>query len=351
MQLIELLETDKQAYNQFVAAQPTGSFLQSWDWGQWQEKLGRRVFRFFIRDGADGSAIRSAQLVQMPLAFGKYYLYSPYGPVLAEGENFQFPTCPAGRRVSNFQTILNELNLKFPKVLFVRIEPKVFPQILNHQSEIFKSVNIQPGKTLIIDLKKTQDQLLAEMHSKTRYNIKVAQRHGVQIKDEFSISVGHGLYFKEAIELICATAKRQGFTAYPFGYYENLIDFFARNKDGQVKVHLYKAIFDNRLLASAIMIDFAKVRTFLFGGSAAEQKNVMAPYLLHFQAMSDAKAAGLEAYDFWGTETSRGEIPGFVRFKMGFGGEAKSYAGAYDLICQPWWYKGYKLVRRLRKIF
>ena len=77
----------------------------------------------------------------------------------------------------------------------------------------------------------------------------------------------------------------------------------------------------------------------------------MAPYLLHWQAILDAKNQGLVFYDFWGIETSSGEIPGFVRFKLGFGGEQKEYGGAYDIINHNVGYKIYQLGRKINKVF
>ncbi len=321
MKLIEIDQSQKDLYNQFVAGSLSGSFLQSWEWGGWQALLGRKVYRFKIVDD-NQIQIGSVQLIKMPLPFGRFYLYAPYGPVV--GQNFQFS-------IFNFQTIINELILKFPKAIFLRIEPKNQELVTCGLSLVTKSANIQPGKTLLIDLLKTEDELLADMHPKTRYNIKVAQKHGVEIVDEFAVSIGHGLYFKEALDLICETASRQGFSGYGVNYYKKLVDFFALNSHSSVRVHLYKAVYQKELLASAIMIDFGKTRTFLFGGSSAAHKNVMAPYLLHWRALVEAKISGFETYDFWGIETSSGETPGFVRFKLGFGGAQVAYPGAHDL--------------------
>jgi len=105
-----------------------------------------------------------------------------------------------------------------------------------------------------------------------------------------------------------------------------------------------------KLLASAIYLDFGKTRTFLFGGSSSEDKNVMAPYLLHWQAMLDAKNLGMIFYDFWGTETASGKVPGFVRFKLGFGGGEKIYSGAHDLVVKPGLYWLYRTVRILYRM-
>jgi lipid II:glycine glycyltransferase (peptidoglycan interpeptide bridge formation enzyme) len=191
------------------------------------------------------------------------------------------------------------------------------------------------------------------MHPKTRYNIRLAQKHGVEVKDEFEISVGNGLFAKEAVSLIVETSQRQGYKGYGKEYYEDLINFLGLNNQAGLKLHIYKAIYKNQLLASAIMLDFAGTRTFLFGGSSDEHKNVMAPYLMHYRAMLDAKNLGLNFYDFWGIETSKGETPGFVRFKLGFGKPERvvEYSGAYDVIFSKYWYKIYTIFRKSKRIF
>ena len=339
MELLEVLESEKKVYDDFVAAQESGSFLQSWEWGDWQSALGRKIFRYWILDEI-GKKASSVQLIKMPLPFGKYYLYSPYGPV----GNF---------KIDDFKL---QLKNKFADAIFIRIESK--SAIFNPQSSIVKSPNIQPAKTLLIDLSKSEEGLLAEMHHKTRYNIKVAQKHGVEIKDEFDISIGHGLFFDEALKLIIETSKRQKFNTFPPSYYKKMVDFFALKNTGDVKLHIYKAIFQNQLLSAAIIVDFGKTRTFLFGGSSDLHKNVMAPYLMQWQAMLDAKNQDFEFYDFWGIETASGETPGFVRFKLGFAPQAtsgsvsvseKTYAGAYDIVQKHLFYKSYGLLRKVNK--
>jgi len=266
-------------------------------------------------------------------------LYAPYGPVT-----------DLRLKIEDLRLLSRELQKQFPDAVFIRIEPKEKIVDSRQYTEIRKTQNIQPSKTLLINLQKSEEELLVQMHGKTRYNIKVAHKHNVEVKEELEISIGHGIYFKEAIDLICETAKRQGFGTHPFSYYKNLIDFFILNRESEVKAHLYKAIYQNQLLAAAIMIDFGQTRTFLFGGSSNLHKNVMAPYLLHWQAMLDAKHQALSYYDFWGIETSSGETPGFVRFKLGFGGEAKEYAGAYDIVNNQFLYKVYLGIRGLNAL-
>lgn len=346
MQLVEVKQLEKDIYNRFVIENETGSFLQSWEWGSWQETLGRKILRYWIlpaspADGdIGGQRIGSLQLIKMSLPMGKYYLYCPYGPIIGDG-----------LRVTGDE-LMQELQKKFTDAIFIRIESKAFLPVTRHSSLVTKTSNIQPGKTLIIDLSKSEEELLTEMHHKTRYNIKLAKKHGVEIKDEFEISTGHGLFYEEAINLIVATAKRQGYKGYGASYYKKMIDCLMVQNRGDLKLHIYKAIFQNQLLSAAVMLDYGKTRTFLFGGSSEFHKNVMAPYLLHFQAMLDAKTAGLMGYDFWGIETASGDTPGFVRFKLGFSNSElsiKQYAGAYDLVVSPAWYRVYKVFRWLNR--
>ena len=346
MHLIELSSADKDRYNQFVANAPTGSFLQAWEWGQWQQELGREVRRFFVfedknNDNNDDNrgVVGSIQLIKMRLAGKKYYWYAPYGPVISDGS-----------LVMTGHSLLQTLQNNFVGAVFIRIEPKIEPSIIANLSSLTKTKNIQPGKTLIVDLAKSEDMLLAEMHPKTRYNIKLAQKHSVEIQDEFMVTVGHGLFFDEALELILKTSARQRFFTYSADYYKNLVDFFALKNRGNIKLHIYKAVFRDRLLAAAIMVDFGKTRTFLFGGSSELDRNVMAPYLLHWQAIKDAKAAGYLFYDFWGIETSSGAVPGFVRFKLGFGGRQMQYAGSFDIIWDRLWYKLYGYGRTINRL-
>lgn len=340
MELVELNNQDKEFYNNFITSHETGSFLQSWAWGEWQAVLGRPVARFKFQ--VDGKTLGVMQIIKMPLPFDQYYFYCPYGPVLAEDGNFQFP-------ISNFRKSLHK---NFSDTVFVRIESKQLWLPATGYPLLTKVKNIQPGKTLVMDLTKTEEGLLAGMHHKTRYNIRLAEKHGVKVVDEFHLVNGKGIHAKEAVELIAKTSSRQGYKSQGQDYFENLVNFFAvQNPGTEINLHIYKALHENELLASAIILDFGRTRTYLFGGSSEQKKNLMAPYLLHFKAMQDAKNLGLSFYDFWGIETAKGDTPGFVRFKLGFGGTQKEYTGAYDIIVNRWKYRVYKLLRKVNDIF
>jgi lipid II:glycine glycyltransferase (peptidoglycan interpeptide bridge formation enzyme) len=361
IKLVEINNNQKNEYNRFIMDQPTGSFLQSWEWGMWQEECGHKAYRFLItNDYNNNDNITGAvQLLKMPIMGKKYYLYAPYGPVVRN------------QKSEVRSQIIQELKSRFPGVMFVRVEPKM--EISELQSVGKKTLHIQPINTLVLDLEKTTDQLLKEMHPKTRYNIKLAQKHNVEVVCDLAVVPGYGLYWSEALKLIMDTAGRQNFKTFAASYYEKLLDFFVHlntsatakagaNSSGQsaealakadaiqnhscdLKVYVYRALYQKELLAAAVMVDFGNVRTYLFGGSSDSHREVMAPHLLHFKAIEDAKTLGLKIYDFWGLETLAEKNPGFARFKLGFGGEKKEYAGAYDLVFNQGQYNIYKALR------
>lgn len=311
-------------YDRFVSEHESGSFLQSWDWGEWMRQNGKPPFRVAVCD-ENKKIILCAEIFISPIPkIGKKYLYIPYGPLIAENVDQQ---------VWNFFT--KEIHKIFNNVLFLRIEPKDPIQISGTPTK-----HIQPGKTLVLDLSKNTEQLLLEMHQKTRYNIKVAQRHGVKIK------TGHA--DKNALELIKQTAQRQGYKSHSLDYYLNLVQKFTTQNSG-IKTTIYSAEFEYKTLASALIVDFGNTRTYLFGGTSEEHRNVMAPYLMHWQAIQDAQKEGFKCYDFWGIETASGQTPGFVRFKLGWGGTQISYPQPMDLIYGPVWYFIYKILRLLNK--
>lgn len=338
MLLVEFSDKDQAAYNNFVTAHKSGSFLQSWDWGNWQNELGNKSYRFGVAENLSGPFLLTAQIIEMDLSRGKKYLYIPYGPLVAM-------TLSDAKQNEIVEFFLEKLLLRFPKNLFVRIQSK---QKLNVHAKATK--NIQPANTLLLNLEKTEEQLLKEMHEKTRYNIKVAQRHKVQVVSELVVTPGFGLHLTEVVKLLVATSKRQGYKAHSESYYRNFINYFGLSeKKDSLSLTVYKALLDQKLLACGLMIDFAGTRTYLFGGSGDDQKNVMGPYLLHWQAITDAKKQGLKFYDFWGLETASGTTPGFVRFKLGFGGIKIKYAQTIDLVKNKLWYNIYNVARFLKR--
>ena len=324
MNLVIISQSDSERYENLLAAE-RGSFLQSWQWGDFQTALNQKVLRLGIVK--DNALILVGQFVEQTIPhLGGKYLYCPYGPV---GD------------LNLISELLLQIQKQFPDYWFIRIEPQ------SHYPTVGQTtLRIQPGKTLVTDLSKPGQELLNSMHGKTRYNIKVAQKHEVQIE----VLPINDARTTTALALISKTSTRQGFTDHPQSYYQNLVQTLARtNKTLQLKI--YVATYQEKLLNCAIIIDYQDTRTYLFGGSSEDNKNVMAPYLLHWQAILDAKTAGLQHYDWWGIETATGKTPGFARFKLGWPGEQISYPAPQDIVNKPVHYILYKLLRTINRLF
>ena len=314
--------TDKTEWDKLHQARtiPSGHFLQSWGWGEFQITLGRKVFRF-----ADENSL--AQIVELPLPMGKKYWFCPKGPIF-NGKNQEPRT--------NFQGVIEELKNKAKEagVVFLRIEPS---DKHDPAGSCLSVRSINPSGTSIVDLSKTEDEILAAMHQKTRYNIRVAEKHGVSVGPW---SMVHGS-FDRIWELFDQTAKRDRFRLHPRGYYEKQIKMPG--------IEVYGAECEGKLLASAIVMFENGIATYLHGASSNEMRNVMAPYALHWAIMKRAKERGMKHYDLWGiSDDPKSGWAGITRFKRGFGGGDVFAPGTFDLPVRRFWYSVYTLARRMR---
>ncbi len=291
------------------------SFLQSWDWGIFQGKMGQKPLRLQIL----GSQSDQIQGFVHKLGLGVQYGYFP-----------------------RLESYLPEMKDWLDKqgLAFIRLEPL---------QEIQSGVpvkNRQPQQTLILDLTKSAEELLQGMHSKTRYNIGLGERKGVTIKQEKNLDVFW--------QLNQETTERDQFQSHDKEYYKKMLDLDM--------CHQLTAYVDNKPVVSNLLIIFHNTCTYLHGASSQYHKNLMAPYLLQWQGIKLAKSLGCQYYDFWGiaSKTSAGEcfnnfcwqeahdLSGVTRFKAGFGGSYVEYPVACDIILNRWKYGLYKLARKIK---
>ncbi len=300
-------------WNKFVMEHGprSGAFLQSWNWGEFQKSTGREVKRYETSDAV-------AQVISHPLP-GGFYGWNLYrGPILNEVR------------------ILNEIinDLKKSKGIFLHLEPNTEFRISDFGFRI--SQNRQPGHTLIVNLQKAENELLAEMHEKTRYNIRLAERHGITVRQNAPV--------EDFLCLMKETTARDRFSPHPESYYRDMLQSLPDTK-------LFVAYDGGEPLAAAIANFFGNTATYLHGASSNAKRNLMAPYLLHWEIIKIAKARGCLSYDFWGIAppgATNHPWAGITRFKTGFGGETVAMPAALELPLRPISYNIYKLVRRLR---
>lgn len=275
------------------------NFLQSDAWVEFQKSLGRKVFD-----------IAGAKVIQHDLPFGKNYLYIPYGPEVA---SYQF----AGE--------LKQLAQQEGSI-FVKAEP-MHDDIAQELVKIgFRrsAKTIQPHKTIVLDLTKSEDELLSAMHHKTRYNINLAERKGIVVREGGSID--------DFWRLMQKTSKRDQFSSYPKSYYEKLLKFTT----------LTTAYHDDIPVASAMILMHEKNAYYLHGASDHAFRHLMAPYALHWHIALNLKRLNFKLYDLWGIDAQR--WPGVTRFKLGWGGRTVEYPGAFDLTTNSFWKTAYDML-------
>ena len=248
------------------------------------------------------------------------------------------------------------------KSIFLRIEPAqaFLPDCAVRRGgkagkptyQVKKVNDVQPSKTIILDLKKSEEELLSAMHPKTRYNIRLAEKKGVTVREAGAAE------FEIFWNLMQETTGRDGFRAHGKEYYRKMLEVSPHpapplirggNEREGYKVKLYFAEYKDEILAAGIFVFYGDTVTYLHGASTHEHKEIMAPYALHWQMIKLAKKLGYAKYDFYGIDEQK--WPGVTRFKRGFGSSEVDYPGCYDVIFDKRWYVVYKLSRGLRRIF
>ncbi len=338
--------TDREAWDAFVADQRHAPFQQSWAWGEFKHQIGTEIIRLAVVNGRQ--IVGVAQALHEPWHFGQSTLTVFHGPLV-----------DAAFSVGQYQEALGLLldalvtEAKSRQVISLHLEPPIEQcnEALFKQFEVAhklkRGMPFQPLDTQVLDLAKSDERLLQDMHEKTRYNIRLAERKGVRVE---AVPTERR---QEAIETFIVlnrqTTARDRFMSHGAGYYRRLAEHLDANM-----LAVYVATFEKQPIAASIVVHFGDTTTYVHGASADVSRNVMAPHLLQWRQILDAQLAGKRWYDFFGIETKErmrssrkgGSWAGITRFKVGFGGTTMSYLSAYELPLKPVWYR---LVNARRK--
>ncbi len=310
------------AWNRAVLAHApaSGAFLQSHEWGAFQQATGREVRRY-----ESGDVV--AQAVTRPLP-GGFFGWDAF-------------RC-AGNGALREKMVGD---LRTTRGIFLHVEPATTHVGVENFQPLRPASSRQPQHTAIVDLAQTEDALLAAMHPKTRYNLRLAQKHGVAVR------LGTGADFAAAWKIFAATATRDRFSLHARPYYETMLASLGGPlaDGGRASAHLVLAEHEGDLLAALLLLRFGDTATYLHGASGDAKRNLMAPYALHAETMRFAKAAGCTAYDLWGVAPDNAPAnhpwAGITRFKTGFGGRRVNMPGAGELPLRPFWYTLYRLIK------
>lgn len=337
-------ELERKQWNDFVLqnAPLGGAFLQSYNWGEFQKHNGNKIFRLVVSKDSKWQGVMF--LVKLSLPFRNSVLYSPRGPI------FHIDTVKNNRSDSFLKGLLDSFIKEVYKIakkeksVFLRIDPALPDS--EELARLFCDIGffkgrkeIQPRDTLIVDIQLDPDELLKRMKTKTRYNIRVAKRHNVKISfvDSFSENV-----FKDFFTLLEQTARRNNFFLHSKDYYKNMLSICTR--DGFVKLFFAKR--KEKVLAAALVSFFNDTATYLHGASSYEDRKYMAPYMLHWEIMQEARRLGYRYYDFNGvapSDNARHPWQGITRFKRGFAPEVSltHYIGSWEFAFKSILYKMY----------
>jgi lipid II:glycine glycyltransferase (peptidoglycan interpeptide bridge formation enzyme) len=228
-----------------------------------------------------------------------------------------------------------------------------FPSPLDHGPYLRKSpADIQPSHTVILPIDSPEEDILKQMKQKTRYNIRLAKKKGVVIREysredlKEGLEVWYGLYRE--------TAKRDRIALHSFDYYAILFRLAAAYPGSGITVKLLSADIDNRMVAGIIVAIKDETAWYLYGASSNYKRNYMPNHLLQWEGIRLAREAGCRYYDFFGIPPKNDPahpMYGLYRFKTGFGGTIVHRYGCYDVVLKSLYYKGYTMAEKARTFY
>mgnify|MGYP001306916001 CR=1 FL=1 len=334
-----ILPIEKEQYNQLVTHP-----VQSWEWGEFRMLCGVRVIRLGLFEGNELKEAVSATFHDIP----------SYLPILGGNKVLYMPRCtkPSKEMIEGIRKMAIE-----NKVIFVKIEPDVFFEMekINKKSknEIDNwendnsFVNGNPSfapHSAVVDLSLGDEILLAKMKQKTRYNIKLAEKKGVEVVEDNS-----SIALEKYIELTKKTTQRQQFYAHSEDYHRQMWQVL--HNAGIAK--MLTARYQNEIITTWVLFIWHDTLYYPYGASSREYQDVMANNLMMWQSIQLGKKLGLKKFDLWGTlgpnAKENDSWYGFHKFKFGFGPSAIEYLKSKDFVIDPIRYKLFNEVNRIRK--
>jgi lipid II:glycine glycyltransferase (peptidoglycan interpeptide bridge formation enzyme) len=315
------------AWRQMLGRYPQAHLLQTTEWGDLKAHFGWQPVRVTAGDAGAQVLFRG-----LPLGFSLGYI--PKGP-LGEDWDMLWPEIDAVCRER--------------RAVFLKVEPDAWEGdpvegVLAGAGFRRSAHEIQPRRTIAVELHGEEDQVLAAMKQKTRYNIRLAARKGVVVEPSDDLGVFG--------QLMDVTGERDAFGVHTLAYYQRAYDLFHPKGNCELLI----ASFEGQPLAGVMVFRQGKRAWYLYGASNNLHRNLMPAYLAQWEAIRWAKGHGCTEYDLWGVPDADEQMLennfmqrsdglwGVYRFKRGFGGELRRSAGAWDKVYMPAVYLPYRLL-------
>ena len=324
-------------YEEFLQSNPKGHFMQS---PQWAKVKGNWNYKIAVERNEQGKIIGSIAFLIRRLPYTKYnIMYAPRGPVCDTSDK---------ELLNKLIDDAKELGKAYNACVLiidpdVKSEQKEYVEVLKTAG--FKGKDgknfegTQPRFVFRLDVKnKTIDELMAAFHSKTRYNIRVAQKNGVEVK------IGTKADAKIFYEIMLETGMRDNFVTRPLPYFESMLDYLGEN------ARLYMAYYNGNPIAGTLAVRYGNKVWYLYGASSNAYRNVMPNYLLQLEMIRWAVDTGCDIYDFRGVSgdlSPENPLYGLYKFKKGFSGELVEFIGEFELITKPFVYNTMQKARHI----
>lgn len=296
--------------------------MQSWQWGEFRKKMGITLLRFGLFK--NNKLVTAFQLTLHPIPFLKSFVgYFPKGPF------------PSTEIIDALIQISQDHNLAF-----IKLEPNIEspadsldPRLIPSPKPLFTKHNF------VIDLTRSEEDLLKHMHPKTRYNIRVAQKKGVKTSVETSDDA-----FQKYLTLYFETTKRQGYFGHNSNYHKTVWETLKKTHMAQILL----AIYQGEPITAWMLFNFKDTLYYPYGGSTTKYKEVMANNLIAWEAIKLGQQMKLKHFDMWGAlgpdPNPKDPWIGFHRFKAGYGGQLVEYIGSFDLVTNPLVYRLFTII-------
>lgn len=319
-------------WSSWLSKQTKKHILQNTAWGQLKNNFNWKPIRCINETQTAG-----AQILFRKLPLGLTFAYIPKGPV--------------GNLDSEFWKSVDFI-CKRQKAMFLKVEPDLYNEDdkspFSDDFRFVPGLSIQPRRTIVVSLQGPVNEWLGRMKQKTRYNIRLAEKKGIEIRKTADIDTFY--------EILLSTGNRDNFGIHSKEYYRKVFDCFQPGGN----IALFLAYYKEQPLAGVIVFSSGKRAWYFYGASNEHERNRMPTYLLQFEAMKWASQQGCNEYDLWGipdfnedyleenfSKLSEG-LWGVYRFKRGFGGQIKRYMGAFDRVYNPFLYSLYKTYSKMR---
>ena len=314
--------TSKNQWESFVQSSKENTFLHSWNWGEFNKNTGEKIWRLGVFDNEELLAV--ALVIKVNARRGSF-LFVPQGPIVKESGilNFEFGI------LDELFNYLKDLGEK-EKVGFVRISPIL--ENTEENLEIFKQAGFKnapihmmhPELTWILDITKSEDEILKGMRKTHRNLIRRAAKEGVKI-----IQSTDEKYLKAFYDIHMETVKRHKFVPFSYDYIKSEIDAF-KNDD---QISIFSAKYKDEIISSAIIVFYGEQAFYHHGSSSSKYYKIPSSYLNLWETIKEAKKRGKKKFNFYGIVENKPKHPwtGLSKFKKGFGGYQKELLHCQDL--------------------